>query len=323
MHRAAIAAAVVAGSLAVPATADAHLRTGRVAVDYEATVAPLRPPVAQALAVRVYRADLALGLRMLGRHRVVVLGYTGEPFLRLGADGVYASRSSVTAAGLGLAGPHSGTGWQLVSRAPRLIWHDARVRGLPAGVEHGRWAVPVLVDGSRVELSGTLTRVPRPPAWPWLALGAAFAAATALLLALRRPALLRPAATALGWVSAIATIVSACGFALAPTASEGTWVEAANEIVFALVGVAFLVRGSRDTRALAGGALGLFALAVGLKSVPVLLHGVVLSALPPDVARTAVAAAVSAGTAATVVGLVVFFDVLEHYEEPASLERHL
>jgi hypothetical protein len=323
VHRAAIAAAVVAGSLAVPATADAHLRTGRVAVDYEATVAPLRPQLAQALAVRVYRADLALGVRAIGRHRVVVLGYTGEPFLRLGADGAYTNRSSLTAAGLGLVGPHSGTGWQLVSRTPRLIWHDARVRGLPAGVEHGRWAVPVLVDGSRVELSGTLTHVPRPPPWPWVALGAAFAAATALLLALRRPALLRPAATALGWVSAIATIVVACGFALAQTASEGTWVEAVNEVVFALVGLAFLVRGSRDTRGIAGGALGLFALAVGLKGVPVLLHGVVLSALPAGVARTAVALAVSAGFAATVVGLVVFFDVLEHYEDPALLERHL
>jgi len=117
MHRAAIAAAVVAGSLALPATAAAHLRTGRVAVDYEATVAPLQPPVAQALAVRVYRADLALGLRVSDHHRVVVLGYTGEPFLRLGAGGTYASRSSLTAAGLGLVGPHSGTGWQLVSRA--------------------------------------------------------------------------------------------------------------------------------------------------------------------------------------------------------------
>jgi hypothetical protein len=322
VRRAAVAAAVVAGSLAVPATANAHLRTGRVAVDYEATVTPLRPSVARALAVRVYRADLALGLRVLDGHRVVVLGYTGEPFLRLDAGGAYASRSSLTAAGLGLVGRHSGTGWQLVSRSPRLIWHDARVRGLPAGVEHGRWAVPVLVDGTRTELTGALTRAPRPPAWPWLALGAAFAAGTALVLALRRPMLLRPAATLLGWICAVATILLASGFALATTASEGTWVEAVNEIVFALVGLAFLVRGSRDTRAIAGGALGLFALAVGLKGVPVLLHGVVLSALPAGVARAAVALAVSAGAAATVVGLVVFFDVLEHYEEPALLDRH-
>jgi hypothetical protein len=41
------------------------------------------------------------------------------------------------------------------------------------------------------------------------------------------------------------------------------------------------------------------------------------------VARTAVVLAISAGAAAAVVALVVFFDVLEHYEEPASVERYL
>lgn len=110
MHRAAIAAAVVAGSLAIPGTASAHGRTGRVAVDYRATVTPLRGSLARALAVRVYRADLALRLVALGSHRVLVLGYAGEPFLRLGADGTYASRSSLTAAGLGLVRAGSGTG---------------------------------------------------------------------------------------------------------------------------------------------------------------------------------------------------------------------
>jgi hypothetical protein len=198
VRRAAVAAAVVAGSLAVPGTAAAHLRTSRVAVDYEATTAPLRPPLAGAVEARVYRADLALGVRALGAHRVVVLGYTGEPFLRVGPDGTYASRTSLTAAGLGLIASRSGSGWKLVSRAPRLIWHDARVRSLPSGVDHGRWHVPVVVDGRRAELTGELTRVPRPSAWPWLALGAAFAASAGLLLALRRPSLLRPAATALG-----------------------------------------------------------------------------------------------------------------------------
>lgn len=320
MRRAAVGAIVVAGSLVVPGTAAAHLRTGRVAVDYEATLAALRPPLAQAVRAHVYRADLALGLQALGLHHVVVLGYTGEPFLRLGADGTYASRRSLTAAGLGFVQPRSGGGWQRLSPAPRLVWHDARLRGLPAGLAHGRWRVPLVVDGARVELSGTLTRVPRPPAWPWLALAVAVAAATGLLLARRNPVRLRTAASALGWVAAVSTIVVASGFAFAPTASEGTWVEAGNEILFVLVGIAFLVGGSRDTRALAGGALGLFALAVGLKGFPVLLHGVVLSSLPAAVARTCVVLAVSAGTAATVVGLLVFFDVLEHYEEPALLD---
>jgi len=317
----AVAACVAGGALLLPGTAAAHLRTGRVSVDYKATVAPLRPPLAGAVEVRVYRADLALGLTALSGHRVVVLGYSGEPFLRFAAGRVYANRSSLTAAGLGLA--TRGTGWQLLSRQPRWIWHDARVRGLPAGVERGRWTVPLLVDGTPAELSGDLTRPPRPPAWPWLGVGAVFAAATVVLLVRRRPARLRTAAAALGWLSAVATLFVTCGFAASSTASEGTWVESGNEILFVLVGVGFLVAGSADTRALAGGALGLLALAVGLTSLPVLLHGVVLSALPGNVVRTAVVVAISAGAAAAVVGLVVFFDVLEHYEEPASVERYL
>jgi hypothetical protein len=32
---------------------------------------------------------------------------------------------------------------------------------------------------------------------------------------------------------------------------------------------------------------------------------------------------IAAGSAATVIGLAVFFDVLEHYEEPPGLERLL
>jgi hypothetical protein len=181
----------------------------------------------------------------------------------------------------------------------------------------------VLVEGTRSDLTGELRRERRPPVWPWLAIGAAFAVATGLLLAARRPDALRTAAAGLGWLAALATLLVTCGFAAASTASSGTWIEAGNEVLLVLVGIGFLIAGSRDTRALAGGALGLLALAVGLKSLPVLLHGVVLSALPADLARTADVLAISAGAAAAVVGLVVFFDVLEHYEEPASVERYL
>jgi hypothetical protein len=53
----------------------------------------------------------------------------------------------------------------------------------------------------------------------------------------------------------------------------------------------------------------------------VFLHGIVLSALPGDLARLAVVIAIGAGAAAATLGLVVFFDVLEHYEEPELLQR--
>ncbi len=319
MRRAVLLAWAIA--LAVPGTAAAHQRTGRVAVDYTASVAPLLPPLSGAVTARVYRADLAFGLTVLGRHRVVVLGYSGEPFLRFGADGVYASRSSLTAAGLGLAKP--GTGWRLLSHDPRLVWHDARLRGLPAGASRGRWTIPVRVDETPAVLHGELTRVERPSAWPWLAIGAFFVAVSALVLVRRRPGTLRTAAVALGWVAALATLLVASGFAGGSTATEGIWVEVGNEILFVLIGVGFLIAGSRDVRAIAGGALGLLALAVGLTSLPVLLHGVVLSALPANLTRTAVVLAISAGAAAAAIGLVVFFDVLEHYEEPDSVERYL
>jgi hypothetical protein len=313
---------VAVGALAVPGHAAAHLQTHRVAVDYEASVAPLPGPLAGAVAARVYKTDLALGLTALGGHRVTVLGYTGEPAIRLGPDGTWVNRASLTARGMGLVA-QAGRGWILRSHERSLIWHDARLHGLPEGVDRRRWAVPVLVDGTRAKLSGELRRVARPPVWPWLATGALFAVAAALLLAVRRPSLLRTASAALGWLSAAATILLASGFAAAPTASEGTWIEAGNEVVFAAVGVVFLVAGSRDARGIAGGALGLLALTVGLKNLPVLLHGIVLSALPGGLARSVDVLAISAGAAAVVVGLVVFFDVLEHYEEPASLERYL
>jgi hypothetical protein len=51
---------------------------------------------------RIYRADLAIRLTLRGAHGVVVLGYQGEPFLLLDADGAFVNAGSLTAAGAGL-----------------------------------------------------------------------------------------------------------------------------------------------------------------------------------------------------------------------------
>ena len=318
---------LVAGiALAAPGTAGAHLRTSRAAVDYRATVSSLGPPLAGAVSAHVYRADLALGLRLLGRHRIVVLGYLGEPFLRLDAGGTWVNTASPTAAGTRLTasrGPSGHPLWRLRSRRPSVIWHDARVRGLPSGVRAGGWAVPLLVDGRRARLEGTITRVAAPAALPWIVLGGLFAALTGLLIAFRSKQLLRTAAAVLGAVAAAAALVSAIGFAVASTATSGSWIEGANEAAFALVGAAVLVWGSRDAKALAGGVLGLLGVAAGLTKLPVLLHGIVLSALPGQLARLAVVVEIGAGAAAAILGVIVFFEMLEHYEEPEFLERYL
>jgi hypothetical protein len=117
--------------------------------------------------------------------------------------------------------------------------------------------------------------------------------------------------------------VSAAGFALSSGASQGAWVEGVNEAVVAVVGALFLVWGSSDAKAIAGGVLGLLGLSAGLTRLPVLLHGIVLSALPGVLARAAVVVAISAGAAAATLGLVVFFQALKHYEEPEVIERYL
>jgi hypothetical protein len=283
-------------ALAAPSPASAHIRTGSVAVDYRVRVFPTRLP----LTAHVYLGDRAVRLSVRPGHSATVLGYGGEPFLRIDDTGVTILRSP-TAAALRLE-PQRKSGRS-------FVWHDSRVRGLPPGIDRGRWTIPLLVDGRRARLAGELVRVEKPPVWPWLALGLPFVAVTALLL-LRR-ALLERSAVALGVLAGAATIVTAAAFAFASNASEGRWVEAGNEAVFALVGLAVIARGSRDARFVAAGALGLLALAAALTKLPVFLHGVVLSVLPATPTRATVAFTIWIGAAATALGLVLFAEQLE------------
>jgi hypothetical protein len=68
----------------------------------------------------------------------------------------------------------------------------------------------------------------------------------------------------LGIIAAAGTVATAAAFALAASASGGRWVEAANEVVFALVGLGVVAPGSPDARSVAGGDAGAAATAIGL-----------------------------------------------------------
>src|SRR5207247_8743244 len=147
-------------------------------------VSPFPPNLPSPPALRLTRADLAVRLTARGGHRVVVLGYDGEPFLRLEHGEALVNAASPTAAGAGLT--RSGAGWHVLTRSPSVTWHDARVRGLPHGVDRGTWSLPLVVDGQRVSLHGPTERVAAPSRIGWLVLGVVFAVLTAVLLA-RRP----------------------------------------------------------------------------------------------------------------------------------------
>jgi hypothetical protein len=299
---------VVLLALAAPPAANAHLRSGVLAVDYRADV--LEAP--RGVTARIYQSDLALRLSAGTTVRnVVVLGYRGEPFIRIGRAGAIVSKASLTAAGS-----------RVSVRGRSVVWHDARMRGLAPGVERRRWTIPLIVDGRRTRLAGELSRVHAPTAWPWFALGVPFLLVVAFLLVVRPLRWVRVGAVAFGLAAAIGLVVTGAGFALDSYASEGKWVEAANELVFALVGVLVVARGKPDTRAIAGGALGLLGLAVGLSKLPVFTHGLVLSVLPSNLARTIVALTIAAGAAATCLGLVVFARTVDMPEEEPTLGNY-
>jgi hypothetical protein len=297
--RANVAVVAVLAVLAWPATANAHIRTGAVAVDYRVSVFPTGLP----LTAHVYLGDRALRLTVRPGHTVTVLGYAGEPFVRIGPAGVAVDEHSPTAEALRLAGRRSA--------GRSFVWHDVRVRGLPPGTKRANWTIRLVVDGRRARIAGEIWRVDAPAPWPWVALGIPFVPLTTwLLVVCRRPAL-ELSAVLLGVLAGVVAIVTAAAFAFASNASEGRWVEAANEAVFALVGLAVVARGSRDVRVTAAGALGLLALAVGVSKVPVLTHGVVLAALPAAPTRIAVTLTMWIGAAATALGLVLFAELLE------------
>lgn len=305
--------------LAVPSVAQAHLRSGTVAVDYGARVVRPRPSPTAPFVVTVYQSDRALRLSVRNGHTVVVVGYLGERFLRVDAAGVAVNRDSPTAAGSGLLakGGRAGgsqTGWNLVRAHSSVVWHDPRLQRLPPGAIRASWSIPVLVDGRRERISGEIWRLAAPTLWPWLLVLGLFAALTGLLGVARDPRRLRTGCILAGAVAAAAGIVAAGGFALGAYASPGTWIAVADEFVFAAAGFGVLAWGPRGADVPAGIGLGLLGLATGLSEGGVFLHGGVLSALPAAPTRAAAALAIGAGVAGLATGGLFY---LQHPAEPA------
>jgi hypothetical protein len=249
----------------------------------------------------VYTSDRALHLTVRPGHSVVVLGYLGEPFLRLDGRGVAVNAASPTAAsasvlkkGTEVTAAHPV--WLLRPGRGSVVWHDTRVSA-PAGRSRGTWAVPVVVDGRRTRISGEIVRLPRPALWPWIVLLVLVAVAAAA--AGRR---LRAATIAFGAAAGIAAVATAAAFAADTYASPGTWIAGADEIAFAVVGLGLLFRGPEVARVGAAAGLGLLGVAVGVSKGDALLHPLVLSALPAALTRLLVVVSVAAGAAAAILG---------------------
>ncbi|GIJ06956.1 hypothetical protein ACFFMR_06945 [Micromonospora andamanensis] len=179
-------AATVTTILATAAPALAHGADAPNGTDYRVTVTDTGRPD---LRVRVIEAGARLELTNTGDTPIEVIGYSGEPYLRVGPDGVYEnSRSPATYLNRTIVGdtalpaeadPAAEPRWRRLDGGTTVRWHDqralwreaqppAQVRAAPDREHRVRdWVVPLRDADGPSEIRGTLDWVPPPDAYTW------------------------------------------------------------------------------------------------------------------------------------------------------------
>lgn len=313
----AVAAGLLLGPLAAAAPASAHSADAPTATDYRVTVLAVTPPM-PGLTIRTIEAGARLELVNHTSHTIEVLGYSGEPYLRIGPDGVYQNDASpATYLNESLAGgvaPPATAGsampplWTKLSSTPAVLWHDHRTQTTVPVTVSGpgvrrvlTWSVP-LRDGVReFAVTGTLDAVPPPSAPTWWAaclLLAAVVGALGLRRDLRAAAVASVAAGLAGVLYALGAGLDSGALAAAGVLrvmfAQQTW-----PLVCGLAAVgagiyALLRRPAADLAlGLAGACAAIFA---GIGNAAVFAHAVTPLAWSGTVARLLVLAATAAGT---------------------------
>ncbi|SCG38620.1 hypothetical protein [Micromonospora inositola] len=327
----------LAALLALAAPAAAHGADAPDGTDYRAEVTALAP-ARPGLTVRVVEAGARLELINRTGRDVEVLGYSGEPYLRVGPGGVYENRRSpATYLNQTIAGdtslppaadPAAAPVWSRVGKGQSVRWHDQRTLWLesspPAQVtaDPGRqqrvrdWVVPLRAGDETIEVRGTLDWVPPPDAYPW------WVAATLGFLAVAAAGL-APAGTATGVralrgvgallaLGGLATVAFTIGRELDAGADGlgGVLLGLINGQVWMLLtglgaiaagGYALARREAADfALALAGACLAIFA---GFANIAVLSRSVVPVVWPATTARLLVALILATGAGALGAGI--------------------
>ena len=114
-----------------------------------------------------------------GKETVTVIGARGEPFLRIGPDGVFANaisptwmqsgRAPETASPVAFSNDPSAVRWTKISPGSRYTWLEWRTRCADDRPAHTpmRWEIPLVIDGKSIPVRGetewiTITRAPVP-----------------------------------------------------------------------------------------------------------------------------------------------------------------
>jgi hypothetical protein len=315
-----VAVALVAG--AGPAAAHSGMVT---ATDYRSTIT--RDVTIPGGRLRLIEAGGRVELTS-PRVTVVVLGYEGEPYLRVGPRGVERNlRSPATYLNAGRTGgtaPPAGADadapprWERTSTSPTARWHDHRAHVMGAQSLQRRvtgWQIELVVDGLTRTVRGELRYVPGPATWPWLLVAAGIAAA--IVLAGRRAFV--PTLAAL--VVADAVRVAGLTFAVA----DGRLAQAIDVGIVDLVGwaiaaaAAIRLRGRHVDGVTAAGLTGLLlAIVGGLLDWGDLARSQLGVSTPPSLHRACIAIVAGAGAG---LAAAAFRDVARGTVSPATTTR--
>lgn len=314
----------VVALLASAAPAAAH--AGAVqATDYIARIRE-RPRLA-GLTVRVVEAGGRLEVTSR-RIEVVVLGFEGEPYLRIGPDGVHENRRSPAvylnadrSGGVAPppeADPAAEPRWVRVADGPTARWHDHRIHWMasdPPAVQDApeephvvdRWALPIRTGDRELRATGDILYQPGPSTWPWVVVAGTLALLVVLASRLGRA---RRAVVAAAAVLLVADVGRVAGLVLIVAGDAGERLAQAIDVGLlplvgwgiALAGVARLLRGHHDGRLAIGFAGLLLAIVGGLLEWGDLGRSQLAVAGPDDLGRlcTGVVAGTGLGLAATV-----------------------
>lgn len=198
-----VATAFALGFGATPAWA--HGVTGVQPTNYRTTVHGLSPRIP---GVQVRAIDLGAKLQLTNTSStdVVVVGYSQEPYLRIGPRGVFENEWSPAVVlnrlsiptGPAPAQPRPGLAplWRQIGSGHTATWHDHRAHWMGASappqvrsdpshrhVVIPNWTVPLDAGGRAVNVTGDVLWIPGPSPWPWA--GGALAIAAVVLAGAR------------------------------------------------------------------------------------------------------------------------------------------
>ncbi len=241
----------ILGTTAAPASA--HGLGGLSPTNYESVLQSVTPHVA-GLHVRV--TDLGTKVELVNDtgHDVVVLGYAGEPYLRVGPRGVfentrspatYLNRSTtITSAPPRNADPKAAPVWRKLSSGSTTRWHDHRAHfmGTDDPPEVARdpgqrrvvdnWRITMRIGTESVVARGQIIYVPPPSPWPWV-VGAVLLATLVFVLARTRA--WRPVFVVVLVVLTLTEVLHVVGLWDASSAAFGTKL---GQSAYSLAGIA-------------------------------------------------------------------------------------